>query len=61
MSLEVSPTTGFTYLFDNVNDNLYEKSKNPIIFAVLISIIIIYVHNTLYTTNTTKPFATFSI
>ena len=43
MSLEVSPTTGFTYLFDNVNDNLYEKSKNPIIFAVLISIIIIYV------------------
>lgn len=43
MSLEVSPTTGFTYLFDNVNDNLYKKAKNPIIFAVLVSIIIIYV------------------
>jgi hypothetical protein len=43
MSLEVSPTTGFQYLFKNVNDNIYEKSKNPIIFAVLISVILIYV------------------
>jgi hypothetical protein len=43
MSLEVSPTAGFTYLFDNVNDELYEKSRNPIIFAVLVSVVIIYV------------------
>jgi hypothetical protein len=43
MSLEVSPTTGFQYLFKNVNENVYEKSKNPIIFAVLISVILIYV------------------
>ena len=43
MSLEVSPTTGFQYLFKNINENIYEKSRNPIIFAVLISVILIYV------------------
>ena len=42
MSLEVSPSTGFEYLFKNVNDNMYEKANNPMIFAVLIAVIIIY-------------------
>lgn len=43
MSLEVSPTTGFEYLFKNVNDNMYQKANNPMIFAILIAVIIIYV------------------
>ena len=43
MSLEVSPTTGFQYLFNNVNDKVHKKSKNPIVFAVLISVVLIYV------------------
>ena len=42
MSLEVSPSTGFEYLFKNVNDNMYEKANNPMIFAVLIAVIIVY-------------------
>ena len=42
MSLEVSPSTGFEYLFKNVNENLEKKAKNPIIFAVLVAVIIIY-------------------
>lgn len=43
MSLEVSPNTGFTYLFDNVNEKMYEKTKNPLVFAILVSVVVIYV------------------
>ena len=43
MSINVSPDTGFSYLFNNVNDNIYKKSKNPLVFAILVTIVIIYV------------------
>ena len=42
MSLEVSPSSGFEYLFKNVFVTMYEKANNPMIFAVLIAVIIVY-------------------
>jgi hypothetical protein len=43
MSLDVSTDLGMTYVYDKVNDNIKKKANNPIVMAVLVSIMLIYV------------------
>ncbi len=43
MSLDISTDGGMSYVFDKVNANLKDKGKNPIVLAVLVSIMLIYI------------------
>jgi len=43
MNLDVSTDSGMTYVYDKINDNISKKANNPLVLAVLMSIVIIYV------------------
>ena len=42
MNLDVSTDSGMTYVYDNINDKITSETKNPLVMAVLISIMLVY-------------------
>ena len=42
MSLEVSPIKSSQYLFQQVNEKMYDKAKSPLVLSIMVSVIIVY-------------------
>ena len=43
MNLDVSTDLGMTYVYDKINEKLEETGSNPLVLAILVSIVLIYV------------------
>mgnify|MGYP001380460549 CR=1 FL=1 len=43
MNLDVSTDSGMSFVYDKVNKKIKEKSNNPIVMAILISVVLLYV------------------
>ena len=43
MNLDVSTDSSMTYVYDKINDKISTKANNPLVIAILMSIVIVYV------------------
>ena len=43
MSLDVSTDSGMSFIYDKVNKDVEKKAKNPLVIAVLVAVVLLYV------------------
>ena len=43
MNLDVSTDSGMSFVYDKINDKMAKEGKNPLVLAVLMSIVVLYV------------------